>query len=136
MTENIQWTEELRTDNEAIDTQHQWLFDHAAQFFDADESTKEFEEISKTVLQLYQYMETHFEKEEVLAKEFGFPQSEELSEAHQYIVDKMNAMLRVCTSIEELQPKLHAIFSEWLKDHVLTLDKDLAAYIKENRKTE
>jgi hemerythrin-like metal-binding protein len=136
MPETIQWSEDLRIDNGEIDAQHKWLFDHAAQFFDFESLSNDFERVSKTVLQLYQYMEAHFEKEELAAKQVRYPKCEEMARAHQVIVNKMNAMMKTCKSLNELRPKLHEIFSTWITQHVLAMDKDLAQYIKEKRKVD
>jgi hemerythrin len=136
MAELIQWSDELRIDNDALDAQHKWLFDLAARFFDFDINSFDFEEISKIVLELYKYMETHFEREEGMAKRVRYPKCEEMAQAHQAVIDKMNHMMKTCKSIDELRPKLYDIFSAWLSQHVLVLDKDLALYIKNKRKVD
>jgi hemerythrin-like metal-binding protein len=81
-------------------------------------------------------METHFEKEEDMAKRVKYPKCEELEQSHQTIIDKMNAMMKTCKSLDELRPQLQDNFSTWIKQHVLTMDKDLATYIKSKRKVD
>jgi hemerythrin len=136
MSNDIQWSDEYRIDNAVIDAQHKWLFDLAGRLLEFDQLSHDFEEISTVVLQLYQYMETHFEQEERLAKRIGYPQYDKQVKSHQQIVDQMNAMMTTCKSFTELRPKLHEIFSQWVRQHVMTLDKDLALFIKNRQSTE
>ncbi len=136
MSTNIRWSSEYRIDNAIIDSQHQWLFELAERLLESDRLPLDSEEISPVVLNLYRYMESHFEREERLAKQVGYPGYDAQVNAHQMIVDRMNAMMKSCKTFEELRPKLHEIFSQWIEQHILVMDKDLALFIKNKHSLE
>jgi hemerythrin len=133
MSQDIQWSDDLRSDNPIIDSQHKWLFSLARRLFASNIPARNYEEISDIVLQLYQYMEFHFEREEHLAKDSLYPQYDAQVRAHRSFIAKMNDMMTSCTTLEELRPRLYEIFYDWFKQHILTLDKDLALFIKNKR---
>jgi hemerythrin len=130
MLSDIQWCNEYSIDNAIIDSQHKWLLKLAGHLMEIEPLPDNYEEVKMIVLQLYQYMEFHFKREERLAKEARYPKYEAHVKAHQLIIKKMNDMMTSCVTIEELQPMLHEILSSWIHNHVAILDKDIAQFIQ------
>jgi hemerythrin-like metal-binding protein len=136
MSSDIQWREEYRIDNAEIDSQHKWLLEQAETLLKFDQIAPSTEELSSIVLQLFQYMEKHFDKEERLAKLIGDPKYDAHVKAHQLIIAKMNAMMTSCKTFEDLRPTLHEIFSNWVQRHIPSMDRDLALFIKSKHSIE
>jgi hemerythrin len=125
---DIQWREEFCIDNAIIDSQHKWLLKLAGRLLEIEPRPENFEEVKMIVMQLYQYMEFHFQREERLAKDIGYPKQEAHAKAHRIIIEEMNAMMISCTTFEDLRPQLHKIISGWIEHHVFTMDKDIAQF--------
>ncbi len=109
------------------DTQHQALF----RLID-DIKVEPFDRAVLSRLQLY--AEHHFVLEEAYMVELGFPETEDHIKAHDRFREELCDMLDTNLPFNKaLQDSLSLFLSEWLRLHVLGIDKKLEAFILESK---
>lgn len=108
------------------DTQHQMLFRLIDEI-----KIEPFDPALLTKLQLY--AEHHFSLEETYMIELGFPDTDEHVKAHDRFREELAAMVgtEICMN-KPLQDSLALFLSEWLRLHVLGIDKKLEGFILES----
>ena len=105
------------------DAQHQMLF----ALID-DIKVEPFDRTVVTRLQLY--AENHFCLEEVYMEKLDYPAIAAHIKAHNRFREELSAMVETQHSMNKtLQDSLSLFLSEWLKLHVLGIDKKLEAFI-------
>lgn len=105
------------------DTQHQVLFELIEQIkivpFDPE-----------ILNRLKLYAEHHFILEETYMRELGYPHIDAHLEAHDRFREELEAMMETDPTMHEsLQVSLSNFLYEWLKLHVLGIDKQLEDFI-------
>lgn len=105
------------------DTQHQMLFKLIDEI-----KVEPFDREVLNKLQLY--AEHHFSLEETYMAELDFPGIAEHVRAHDRFREELSAMVNTQLSMNKaLQNSLSLFLSEWLRLHVLGIDKKLEDYI-------
>jgi hemerythrin len=127
----VEWTDDLATGVEKIDQQHQELYQQVGRLHEAMRAGR-LEEVPAIVEYLQRYALDHFatEEREMVASAYpGLPQHRRL---HQRFVDdflRHKALLAV-----EITPRavvdLSQWLGEWLREHVRTVDADLARHLR------
>lgn len=108
------------------DTQHQMLF----KLID-DIKVEPFDPTVITRLQLY--AEHHFSLEETYMNELEYPEAAAHIKAHNRFREELNHMVDSPLGMNKaLQDSLSLFLSEWLRLHVLGIDKNLEAFILES----
>ena len=109
------------------DTQHQMLF----KLID-DIKSVPFDRNVLVRLQLY--AEHHFGLEETYMSELDYPGTDAHIKAHDRFREELNAMVDSDVNMNKtLQDSLSLFLSEWLRLHVLGIDKKLEAFILESK---
>ena len=109
------------------DTQHQVLFKLIDEI-----KLEPFDRAVLSKLQLY--AEHHFILEEAYMVELGFPDTEEHIKAHDRFREELADMVETNLPINKaLQDSLSLFLSEWLRLHVLGIDKKLEAFILQSK---
>jgi len=128
----VQWSDDFKTGEKEIDKEHWGLFALINDLADkrahgADESS-----IASTLQALVAYVDVHFEHEERLMEETGYPELESHKKAHQaldrQVADFQDAYERSPETFD--YETLMEFLSNWLGQHILKLDMDFAAYHK------
>lgn len=119
----IRWSENYSVGNVTIDEQHKQLFSLLEKIQDFQKS-----DIPVVLTELEEYAQYHFSYEEQYQREIGFDQCEAHKEEH----------LHFSTKIEELHKRheegiltmdiLFATLSEWLLNHILTVDMKMKSF--------
>lgn len=109
------------------DTQHQVLFKLIDEI-----KLEPFDRAVLSKLQLY--AEHHFILEEAYMVELEFPDTEEHIKAHDRFREELADMVETNLPINKaLQDSLSLFLSEWLRLHVLGIDKKLEAFILQSK---
>ncbi len=108
------------------DTQHQMLFTLIDQI--------KLEPFDSTVIsRLQQYAEYHFSLEETYMLELGYPGAAGHIKAHNRFREELDNMVDSPLAMNRvLQDSLSLFLSEWLRLHVMGIDKALEAFILES----
>lgn len=128
----IEWTDKNKVNIQEVDDQHQRLFDILNRLHDAVSQGKEQGEVFAILDELIDYTVYHFQTEEKLYVEHGFPGYEEHKAAHDELTGtavELQGKLREgsATISFELLDFLH----DWLMDHTLGLDQEMGPYLNE-----
>ncbi len=129
----INFTQDLLTGNDRIDDQHREWFSKLDNFWRAAKHGKANENVLNTLLFLQQYVKFHFADEESLQLEVGYPNYQAQKREHDRFINEIDDL------IDTLQKKgagfpvtvdtLNSMM-EWVVKHIITMDKDLALFIK------
>ena len=109
------------------DTQHQVLFELIEQIkvvpFDPE-----------ILIRLKLYAEHHFTLEEAYMQVLDYPETDAHVRAHDRFREELEAMLETDPTMHEsLQVSLSDFLYEWLRLHVLGIDKELEVFILESK---
>ena len=129
-----EFTENLVTGNELIDSQHKELIEKINGLMRSCETHAELAVAVKTLNYLADYTEFHFSDEEKLQQEVGYDKLEQHKGQHEDFkksVDELRQMLE-----EEEGPTdafvqaVNKNISQWLVNHIQGWDKAVAEYIR------
>ena len=127
-----EFDDSLVTGNEMIDSQHRELIDKINKLLDSCETSKDKVVAVKTLDYLADYTEFHFQEEEKLQEEIGYPGLAEHRAKHEELrqtVEELRQMLE-----EEEGPsdafvdRLNQKVIEWLYYHIKGFDRSVAEY--------
>jgi hemerythrin-like metal-binding protein len=125
----IEWKDSFRIGDEAIDRQHQELFELANAMFVAGDQAA----LRLCAIKLYQHVREHFADEEALMKMVGFPGYQAHVESHNRILKNLG---EVSHSIgkDAMDPKVVFEFlTDWGLNHIPKDDAQVTAFITAQR---
>ncbi|MBT7943870.1 MAG: hemerythrin family protein [Alphaproteobacteria bacterium] len=127
-----QWSDDFKTGEEEIDKEHWGLFAQINDLSDKLSQGAAESSVVSTLDALVVYVEVHFEHEERLMEETGYPDLESHKKAHRAldlrVAEFQDAFLRSPETFD--YDALMEFLSNWLHQHILKLDMDFAAYHK------
>lgn len=129
----LPWNDEYSLGVEAMDDHHRQLFEMINQAYDSADRMSDHEVLSRLVDGMNEFAQVHFELEEGLMEEHGYPKLDEHRRQHQDF--RMRAMIT-----KTMQPgedwelnavKIFRYLADWLNDHILETDTELARFLNE-----
>lgn len=127
------WLNAYKIGDEAIDSQHEYLFDLANEIVDP------FNDAQKThhnVLALFHYVREHFAMEEALMKEFNYPAYAEHVKEHQVLTQKLQEIGNSIV-IGKIGPDhVMQFMRAWLLQHILGKDILLGEFLRQQKSRE
>lgn len=129
----LSWTEEYSVGVKKIDEQHKHLFDMINEAHDSAGSVSDEEVLNKLIAGMDEFANTHFAMEEGLMEKHGYPKTDEHKRQHNDF--RMRTMIT-----KTMQPgegaELNAIkvfqyLADWLNDHILEIDMEMADFLKD-----
>jgi len=131
---NVTFDKSLETGNSLIDQQHQELIGRVNKLLESLEKGTEKRTAIETLNFLLDYTVFHFEEEEQLQKEAGFPGYELHKAQHDGFVQSVRELLEM---LEEEEGPTDAFVSavnknitQWLVNHIQIQDKAVAAFVQ------
>lgn len=127
------WKEIYSVGDEDIDKEHKKLFDIAQEAMDETAIKNERDTKIKAVLiNLYDYMKTHFKHEEELMKEADYPQLQEHADIHNKIIESINTFVKQLPTmrIEIFEKELIRIIDIVLIQHIIQEDRKIINWVK------
>jgi len=128
----FEWNPDWETGNERIDKQHRELFRQMERLLLSLTEGGVTEEVERTLLLLGDYIATHFNTEEALMLEQGYPGRARHMAVHGELRRKVEAL------VVEYQLDSSAISASvldflvtWLKEHLAGEDHLMAAFLRE-----
>ena len=132
---SIVFDKNLETGNETIDTQHKELIARVNKLTEDCAVGKEKNVAVQTLDFLLDYTEFHFRDEEKLQEERGYPLMAAHKDQHGKFVKAVGELREM---LEEEEGPTEAFVEavkknsvDWLVNHILVWDKQLALYVKE-----
>ena len=130
----LEFTDELRTSNELIDTQHEELINRIAAFVQSCEAGEQNKvKAIKMMDYMAEYTEFHFGEEEKLMESVNYPEIEKHKEKHKEFVktvaDLENMLEESEGPTDAFVEQVKAKVVDWNLYHIQTFDRSIAEYI-------
>lgn len=126
----LSWSPQYLIGNETIDSEHQELFRLVNAFHDHWMEKRERKEIAQVLNQLITYAQMHFQHEEIIMQNCGYPQLADHQFIHELMVD---TIFKLRQSFEEkdihLEMDTMKFVRSWLVDHIANHDFLLRNYL-------
>ncbi len=118
-----------------IDREHQQLFVISQKLLTYMQYPGMGAKIKESVKELYTYMKTHFENEEIFMQEIKYPDYESHKQKHDRILSQMTAFLQNLGTMDKktFQSKLITYIDIWLVSHIITEDQKIACYLERKK---
>jgi len=132
----IDWDSKLESGNSTIDEQHKELFEHMNTFSDSINKEYGHEITVRTLNFLVKYVRYHFGTEEEFMRSTDYPDFKDHLAAHREIVDTLMDCYKKLISdgnSEYVKHELTTLLQKWLVDHIMTADKKLAQFLKQQK---
>ncbi|MHB8051086.1 MAG: bacteriohemerythrin [Coriobacteriia bacterium] len=131
----FEWTQDLVTGNELIDSQHHTLFAYANDLIEAiadsgldDEATAEY------VWRLTDYVMGYFSDEHDLMESVHYPGRSIHTGMHDTLTgETMRLTARVMRGELVAAQEVARLITKWMREHILTADKEFDAYLSAHR---
>ena len=128
-----EFTSNLVTGNKTIDEQHKELISKINNLLDAVASSQEQATAMRMLNFLNDYVVYHFEAEENLQKEVGYPGLADHQKQHESLKQTVADLTEMLTEEEGASPafveQLNKKVVEWLYKHIEGYDRSVAEYI-------
>ena len=129
--EKICWKEEYSVGVEKFDHQHQHLFEITNKLIEHFGTTENPELVSDTLTEMINYAREHFTDEEVLMREYGYPEIESHKNQHDYFI---NTTAELAVSFMDNRSTTAGEIAEflilWLTTHILKSDMKYKEFFK------
>lgn len=126
---NLCWSEDLRSQIQELDAQHEQLLELWQSLYDAACGEAPHYELMHCLQELHDYMEYHFSREESLMELSCYPDAEEHKTLHREKIATL-LTLTVVARGEGLTMEHINSMALWVEEHIQTADKDLAVFFK------
>lgn len=131
----IQWNSELAMGVKEIDDQHKQLIKYANMLIEAVETGQSRMSLEWILKQLRDYTVHHFNTEEAYMKSINYPKLGEQMQDHARLKKDVKNFQRDIYEQRIPSPdEILAFMRGWLLEHILTHDRALARFIKEQNK--
>ncbi|MDR2124447.1 MAG: bacteriohemerythrin [Desulfovibrio sp.] len=125
----MQWTPDLATGIDLIDSQHKMLCAYINSLNRAAAARRNGD-IAGIVAGLKQYTVSHFGTEEYYFSRTGYPDTEKHKQIHKNFVDKVADMERKFAAGQEVGAELLEFLKSWLLNHIRITDHQYAPFVK------
>lgn len=127
MTRFVTWKEFYSVGNASIDNQHRQILDIINDLYAALDDGDDFQTVKSLIERLMDYTNTHFQFEEKLMEECGYPNLERHRELHHELRHKtagMRSHVNVVTGSDLLR-----FLKTWWLEHIQEEDQQYAPYL-------
>ena len=122
---HIQWSDELNTDIDVIDSQHRRIVDYINNLEDVkglnDRAVEE-----RVLNELVDYTLSHFAFEESLMEDSGYGYINGHKRVHQLFVKRVSDFMQRFKLGEDITEELLMVLKAWLINHIKSDDNDLS----------
>ena len=127
--DTMKWDRSFEIGIEAIDNQHKKIFEHLLAVENSIAKRDPWHILHFFLTQLADYLKFHLAVEEALLEILRYPDRENHCGLHSRLVDQV-AELEDQLKDKASGENLVKFFEDWFIRHVLTCDRDYAAYVK------
>jgi len=130
------WDNDLSTGNELIDGDHRKLISMINALFDSMAKGQANDIISKVLHNLIIYTKEHFGREETEMQRIRYAASISHKSEHTKLLKQVTELKASLDAGEKINALTVSRFlGDWLRDHILTVDKKLASALKNQMQT-
>lgn len=129
----LSWSEQYLVGNKTIDDEHKELFNLINQFHTDWVETQDRQVIARVLNRLVDYAERHFQHEEAIMAEAGYPMLTEHQKVHEMLFDKIfNLHQDYVRNDLRLEIGMVKFLKNWLVDHILENDYLFRDFLKKH----
>ena len=132
--EFVSWTDTLSVGVPFVDQQHRFLINIINRIHEAIDASNS-DELAEALLDMKTYAQVHFQEEETLMEQAGFPHLPAHKSQHKAFLDRTETFLN---ELEEfplaIGPEAATYLRDWLVNHIQGADQEYAAYLKRKNK--
>lgn len=121
------WLDTYKIGNDSVDQQHQYLFKLANQIVEA----KDTESLREYAMLLYRHIREHFQAEEALMKQHGYPAYAEHVQAHNQMLDKLVEISDHIHQGKWQHEEVRQFMRGWVLVHILDVDSLLGNFLRQ-----
>ena len=126
------WKEEYNVDIVSIDQQHQKLLENLNRLADVINKGECKEKVSEIFFALGYFAENYFTKEEMLFKNYKYPNFSVHKEAHNNFIKQIIKFQEdYKTGADEVCLQLYSFIEKWFLNHILEYDKEAVTFLKQ-----
>jgi hemerythrin len=132
----LEWTTSLTVGVPEIDAQHRTLFERAADLETAVRTNQPWKQMEKLFAYLEEYARAHFESEERLMREVGYPETADHVHEHSEFKRRLASLVPHWESegpSTAMTMALMGFLDGWLATHVGTSDQRFGVFLRERR---
>jgi hemerythrin len=119
----LSWSTQYAIGNELIDNEHQELFRRINDFHDHWIERREAQAIAVLLNQLIAYAEMHFQHEEAIMRDAGFPRLEEHQAVHEAMVVTIFRLRQIFEQNNgRIEMETIKFVKSWLIEHIVRND--------------
>jgi hemerythrin len=127
----MSWRREYEVGVPQIDAEHRSLFDLVNEFHETYMRGDSRKEIPVVLNRLITYAEAHFQHEEKLMEEIGYPQIERQRKEHADLVTSIFAINEnLATEPAHASRETVRFIKAWLLDHIVKDDMDIGDFLR------
>ena len=128
----FEWDDKFSVGNNTMDSHHKKLFDILNVIHDAAREGRGEEIIESQLNELASYTKYHFDEEDKLMVQTGYPQLEAQRQAHKAFLAKVAEYQAEVANGNGLfvVGSVAVTVKDWLKQHILTMDMQYEDYLK------
>jgi hemerythrin len=129
--EKISWKEEYSVGVEKFDHQHRHLFEITNKLIGRSGLPEDSELVSETLTEMINYAREHFADEEVLMREYGYPEIEPHKKQHDYFIDTTAELaVSFMDNRDTTAGEIAEFLILWLTTHILKSDMKYKEFFK------
>ncbi len=130
--EKIEWNEGFSVGVRKLDEQHKVLIDMINKMIEMQNITVDSEVVSEVLNKMTEYANFHFNTEENLLKEHGYPEYEAHKAMHKVFRKKTVAFcMDTMVHKKSIPEEIVSYLKDWLTHHILTEDMRYKPFFKE-----
>ncbi|MCL1808397.1 MAG: hemerythrin family protein [Clostridiales bacterium] len=129
----VAWNDSFKLGNEQVDEQHRTLFEVVSNLVYACTEGSDAEKLQETLDFLVNYTVKHFQDEEALQIQCGYPDYERHKQLHEdfkVTVGELVERYAKSASPADLSNDVNRVVARWLVNHIQREDKKIGAYIR------
>lgn len=128
----VAWNESLRVGNALLDSDHRLLFDLLTQLHDAIDTGQSRDVIGSVVSVLAEYVEHHFQREEAIMAQAGFPGLDGHRSQHAVLTENVNRVRDRYLAGERgaLAEDVVDLLKKWLTEHIQVSDNSYKPWVE------
>jgi hemerythrin len=132
--EKIVWEARFNLQVDIIDEQHRQLVDLMNRLIDIKQNDQSGEGVVEALGEMTNYLGDHFDTEEQMMIDQGYPEIDSHREEHQNFVAQTAYYIATYRETGvSLKKDILTFLQEWLVDHILKTDQDFGRFLKKMR---
>lgn len=126
------WQDGYGVGHEGIDADHKRLFELFNDLVVAVNTCRADHEIEGVLVELLEYTDSHFDREERLMLQYAYPDYETHKTMHDTFVRQIHDVNNALDAGGEQGAYVLGFLGKWLSGHILSVDKKFGAFLREH----